>query len=422
MRRFHSAQSGAVAIIFVLCFIPILLIVGLALDYSKASQRRAALNNVADAAALAAIVKINEKRDEIKNEGELRKLAYVEAENVFTSQSAFDETKIYSLDINIEKTTKGWIATVNYKANVKGSIGAILGFPSLDVSGVAQSTSQSKSYYMDIYMLLDTSSSMGIGATEQDLQKMREITGGCVFGCHIAEYKPVHYDQPKAAGVKMRIDILRDATSKLIDTAIESSSNTGQYKIGLYAFNSQQNILEDMTADLQDVKAKSLLIDLPTSHDGTHAGDALSWLNQNKVQPSYDGTKPDKPKRFVFLITDGVEDGIHTGHAPPPAAGPTGIWPDSGASAPTSGIDPYACNAIKAKDVTVAVLYTTYLPFPDLWQWNLIQPFQQKIAENLRRCASDGFFFEASTPGEIDRAMQEMFEAAVVFGAPRLSR
>ena len=53
-RRFRSAVSGNVIVIFSLALVPLLLGVGASVDYTRASTTRTALQQAADSAALAA--------------------------------------------------------------------------------------------------------------------------------------------------------------------------------------------------------------------------------------------------------------------------------------------------------------------------------------------------------------------------------
>src|SRR5579864_1727791 len=55
LRRFSRDRRGNVAIIFALLLIPCIFLVGMALDFTAATQKRVRLNAAADAAALAAV-------------------------------------------------------------------------------------------------------------------------------------------------------------------------------------------------------------------------------------------------------------------------------------------------------------------------------------------------------------------------------
>ena len=55
VKQFIRDPKANVAIIFALSLVPIVLLAGMALDFTSATQKRARLNAAADAAALAAV-------------------------------------------------------------------------------------------------------------------------------------------------------------------------------------------------------------------------------------------------------------------------------------------------------------------------------------------------------------------------------
>src|SRR3954452_7904330 len=56
-RRFARNQRGNVAVIFAICCVPLITMVGYAVDYSRATQVRSKLQAAADAASVGAIAK-----------------------------------------------------------------------------------------------------------------------------------------------------------------------------------------------------------------------------------------------------------------------------------------------------------------------------------------------------------------------------
>ena len=55
LRRFAGDRKGNVAMIFALSLAPIVMLTGMGIDYTVATQRKAMLDAAADAAALAAV-------------------------------------------------------------------------------------------------------------------------------------------------------------------------------------------------------------------------------------------------------------------------------------------------------------------------------------------------------------------------------
>ena len=64
--------------------------------------------------------------------------------------------------------------------------------------------------YIDFYLLLDNSPSMGVGATPTDVSKMVNNTSDkCAFACHDLNDNNNYYKLAKTLGVTTRIDVLR---------------------------------------------------------------------------------------------------------------------------------------------------------------------------------------------------------------------
>jgi Flp pilus assembly protein TadG len=54
-RRFAADQAGNVSLLFALSLIPVMGIIGMGIDYSQLSRRKATLDGLADSASLAAV-------------------------------------------------------------------------------------------------------------------------------------------------------------------------------------------------------------------------------------------------------------------------------------------------------------------------------------------------------------------------------
>lgn len=433
-------RSGSVGLIFGLAFVPIMIATGAAIDYTNAITARSRLKNLADRAALAAVKAAAQReadcvanpagnnqsnfrgcgRNDVIRAGVGAGAQYLNADPAFLRANKQPE-------IQLSSANGSWSATVSYSADVATSFTRMLGLKTIPVSGqVTSNISLGADVYLNFYLLLDRSMSMGIGATPSDISRLQTLIG-CAFGCHTAGYAAKFYTLPKSQGIRFRIDDLRDATSTLVSQAqLVSSSNAREHiKMGVYAFNHQVTPLVEMTDNLKSVATAVQTLDLPTVDDGTQAADALAWLSNNKVQGSGNGLTSASPLEIVFLVTDGVEDGIYTNWwgMQGPRGRPLPWWPKSYTSAPTGSFPVGACDALKSKGAIVAVVYTTYVPFTGTVQYdNLIGPFAANIEPNLKSCASNGYFFTASAPGDIEKGMQHLFNKALQETALKLTK
>ncbi|PPD40471.1 MAG: hypothetical protein CTY15_14765 [Methylocystis sp.] len=430
---FGRDERGAVAILFGLTMIPIVLMIGAALDYTRASAMRSRLNHLMDRAALAAVKAAAQKEADCIarnylisgcSTADIQKLGvgagtqFVKADHAFQSYGK-------TIAVTLAKADVAWSANLVYAAELPASMTKVMGMTALPVKGtVTSNISLGTQLYLNVHLLLDRSMSMGIGATSDDITRLQALTG-CAFGCHSTADAPTHYFAPKAQGIRFRIDDLRDAATTLVATAktVTASNARNHIQIAAYGFNHVVTPLIALTSDLNAVGSAIQSFDMPDVDDGTQIGDAINWLTP-RVPTSGDGMAADRPQQVVILVTDGVEDGIYTGWEGMTA--PTGLplswWGPSYTKANTGAFPTGVCDALKQKDVIVGVVYTTYVPFVGTEQYDkLIGPFAANISPNLEACASTGYFFVASKPGEINAGMQHLFNKAMAESALRLT-
>lgn len=432
--NFVGNENGSIALIFGLAMIPVFVIMGTALDYTRAATMRSRFDRLSDRAALAAVKAAAQKEadcilaqsvsgdcaaGQIQKLGEAAGAQYIVADAAF---QAYGKGK----SLTLAKHDASWSATVAYAGEMPAAMSKLMGFTSIPVKGsVTSNISMGSQLYLNVRMMLDNSMSMGIGATDSDISRMQSLTG-CAFGCHTAADAPTYYYGPKAQGIRFRIDDLRDATTALVATAkgVTVANARNHISMAAYAFDHTVAPLIALTNDLNAVGSAIQALDLPTADDGTQAADAINWLS-TQTPASGDGLAANRPQEVVFIVTDGVEDGIYTGWKGMslPTGLPLSWWPSSITMANTGAFPVGPCDALKQKDVIVAVVYTTYVPFVGTEQYDrLIGPFADNIEPNLKACATNGYFYVASNPGDIHKGMQQLFSKAMAATALRLTQ
>ena len=79
----------------------------------------------------------------------------------------------------------------------------------------------------------------------------------CGFACHELNAAPNdYYGLAKKLGVQMRIDVVRQATQKLMDTAADTATVPSQFRAAIYTFGTSCTALgahQDRRADGQPV-------------------------------------------------------------------------------------------------------------------------------------------------------------------------
>ena len=145
----------------------------------------------------------------------------------------------------------------------------VIGKTMLTVTGTSTATTNMP-LYIDFYLLMDNSPSMGVGATPADVSKMVNNTADkCAFACHDLNNNNNYYKLAKTLGVTTRIDVLRSATQQLMDTAAATQTYSSQFRMAIYDFGASASTaglraLFSLSASLSSAKSAAGNIDLMT--------------------------------------------------------------------------------------------------------------------------------------------------------------
>ncbi len=261
--------------------------------------------------------------------------------------------------------------------------------------------------FRNVYIAIDISQSMGLGATENDITRLDQAAG-CRFGCHVSNVggKPSNLQIARGANppIYLRIDAVKDATKDMF-TVAKNIVTAKNVKFALYTmqFDHLDSRLSPPSYDYLKASTVANGIDLgPTNITGPGDSDLKSPLEDlaAAIPQSGDGNSEEHPQNFVFIMTDGVRDVY--------------VDDDKKMTHDTMAFDPSWCDAFKKKGVTVGVVYTTYLPFPGKQYETLIAPIIDQVQPNLEKCAtSKDYFFEAAEGPEIQQKVGELFQKAL---------
>ncbi|WP_158285707.1 pilus assembly protein TadG-related protein [Pseudohoeflea suaedae] len=416
-----------------LCIVPLFAAAGLGLDMTNAYSAKTKLDNAADSAALAAL------------QSAARASPIAGSVENFSAQELLGNTMMmtnieqeYGISINsftVEVANNGTAleAKATYDANLDTTIMRVFSRDQIRISNtVLAATSLSKR--MNLYMLLDNTPSMGVGATPSDISALERATKNhpnqalrdCAFACHTTEEEigTSNYDIAKNIGVDMRIDVVRTSTRNLIEDIKRKQAYSGQVKVGIYSFGTAAEDLKltELAAPSSDfhmqmMRLKRLdLMTIPyqrykedqlTDYDGT-----LKSLT--KIIKS-DEAGGDDSEKIVFLVTDGVGDSFK----PLRCTRPTVESVNNVYGRCVEPIDARVCDSIKNNGYKLAILYTTYLALPDspfYVKW--VSPFHRDLSKKLESCATAGMYAEVGFGSSVPDAMISLFNAATA--APRL--
>ncbi|MBE7186265.1 MAG: pilus assembly protein [Methylobacterium mesophilicum] len=413
------SEKGNVVVTFALCLVPLMGIVGMAIDYGQAVMLRNRLQIAADAAALGVIAEESPASlaaGLMKSDGVVAVGAQDGLNLMAANLSAADRKNLKDASVTVQKTGGYLTSKVSFAGASPNSILQIFGRNDFALGGAA--TGQHLlAQYVDFYILIDNTPSMGVAATPADMARMEKKNDGCAFACHDLSNSNGAYQIAKKNGIKMRIDTVRLATQELTETASESAELPEQFRMGVYTFGTSA---EDLTVttitaptpDLTKVRNSANAVDLMTipyqGYNNDQMTDFVGTLKQmnDLLTKSGDGSIKDDPQKILFLVSDGVNDGYLTKGCTKPLTG-------TRCQAPIDVAQSY-CQKIKDKNIKVAVLYTTYSPLPSNgWYNTWISPFQAEIGTKMQACASAGLYYEVSPSEGIDDAMKALFQKAL---------
>lgn len=435
LHRLVRNRAGNTLLIFALTIPVVLAAIGGAIDFGRAVQLRVAMQDAADVASLGAVA-INSAAYKValqQGDGEIT-AGTAQAHDIYLSDMiSAPELSTPIIATNVSKSGTVLTSKIDVSANYKSYILGLVGLSIMPIS-VHSTSSSTIPPYIDFYLLLDNSPSMGLGATYDDINNLMVATSksslsgvekNCAFACHEsgANAGKDNYTLAKQIGVTMRIDVVREATQELMTTANKTQTIPGQYRMAIYDFGSAADKIPQssppayqvsaLTSNLTQSASDAGKIDLMTipkqnynSDEQTNFKSVMAYMNQSSViaKPGL-GTTPSSPQKVLFFVSDGMTDSYDCS-----VSGCRRI----------GGLDVPTCTAIKNRGIRIAVLYTTYLRlegqyYNDWYDKNVdkyISPTNQ-VAANMQSCASPGLYFEVGPDEGISEAMTALFNKVV---------
>jgi len=194
LSRFRHDRRANIAVIFAIALLPILTATGAAVDYSLATRMKAKLQSAADAASVASI--------SAKSAGYIAATTMVsngsvpagvtDANNIFNgNMSGIPGYTNLSVTSTVTKTGSTLASNVQFAADMPVVFMKVIGYTSLHLTGDSKS-SASLPLYLDFYLMLDVSGSMGLPSTNSEQTRLAAVNpdnysnypGGCTLACH----------------------------------------------------------------------------------------------------------------------------------------------------------------------------------------------------------------------------------------------
>ena len=390
VRRFVQTESGAVALLFVLLLVPLLIGAGVAVDFVRKANFAAAAQEAVDAAALAAANNLT--------------LDDAELETLISKMVAANRGAAAALfDVDVTRAEKAESIEVRLAGKMSTTFLRVAGMPELDVSVVAEAA-LAKAKQVEVVLVLDYSSSMAdiydemrdaalelIDAFEADTTGAAYEIAVVPFARYVYGTFPSDYIIGEAGGgswtncthgrhwpfVITADEPTADAGSRWGSTDADDAVGGGEYAV-CADYAAQGFEILPLNADFAPSRA---LISGLTPIEGTNIALATE-IGWHLIAPGgkWGGADPfgANIKKYVIVLTDG--DQHEEGH------GPGGIWTVDQA------VENFVEECEEMRDQEIGVFTIAYeLADPD-------------GKEALQDCAgSSAFYFEADagTIGEV---------------------
>jgi len=455
LRAFGLAERGNVAIIFGFCMIPLIGLVGAGVDYSRAARIQTILQAAADAAALGSIAQASAGYTyalSMPSNGPVP-IAQTQAVSIFNGEIA-NRTGFTVTNLTTNVTNANWQlnSTVQFTATVPTVLMQILGWNYMTVTGSSVAANGLPTF-MDFYLLLDNTPSMGLPATQTDINtlvngttKYASTNGlGCAFACHDinANNSNVNsssfdnfYATAKTLGVTKRIDVMASAASQMMNMAISDQTVNNQFRVAIYTFgtwgstsppsdvskqasnNYAPNQVIALTTNLSAAATAAAQIDLMTvnanneNNDRATNYDSMLPAISNLIPTPGTGMSSTSRQALLFIVSDGMSDEVT----------PSNCFGNN-ITSQTRCIQPIntsLCTAIKNRGIRIAVLYTVYLTLAvppnigsDTWSQSNVMPWVPDVAPAMQACASPNLYQAVTPDQDISSAMNALFAQAV---------
>jgi Flp pilus assembly protein TadG len=525
-RNAIASSRASVSVLFGISSVPIIGLLGLAVDVGIWNQSNATLSVAANVAAMtAAKVAVNAQLAGDPNavaEGEIAGKQWFLTQIGSASNVGVLGVTLPQGGASVTVTGAATMtATVQYTASVRSIFGnyvAHIGSYPVDGQATAQIAS---SPYLNVEILLDDSGSMEIGASNSDIIHLQEITpcytaesgqaapdafyngstsnlagqsynaystsgydGGipvpaqapdpplsyasypsngnatgpscqgvlpvqtngqyplagppCAFACHFDTSKPAgsgndFYALARATigtanPITLRFDLVKAATNQIISTMqADNIAALNNLNVGIFTFaNSLLRVYPvpacGTTTACESGNDWATAIGLvgapPTAAKGADTGiqpygganggnsdfhDTMVSLSGTYLTASGDGTTASKPRKVLFIVTDGLVD-----------------YTDASGNRTEGGVSAADCALFKSKGYTVYVVYTPYYPVMNGYYYSNIKSLAEPtatgtLASDLEACASDPVndYVSATDQTGLNNALQKFLKSAL---------
>ena len=418
MSRFARDRRGAIAVFVALAAVPLVLGVAIAIEYGGASSAKSKLDLAADAAALSAVMTASNTYDADPG---LTQASADGRSRFYAQAGAVPRVTVPAPTVTIIRNDGTFTATVSYATDYQTFLSGVVGAATMPLTGLSQAT-VTTGPYVDVQVLADNSSSMLIAAVEF-------LGDRSQLDAMVAASRARNYAYPQRGLVEWRVRIRlplgqrQHATERLLSGVTrlqrQAAPGSGQGRghrrvrhhrrpqhtqpIPLRALRFQQD--RDATLPARGTRGRRAIpasLIGPTLGDPWHAyetniTESIAQFGRDWLTNAGNGVTADKPKKYVFLMTDGVQDIFAPGRA---------------SNRIESAVDHASCDQLKAKGAIVAVVHTLF--YDGDGSLGEIAPIQASVISELQACASSPDLYIAVSDGaELKAAIKRLINVAI---------
>jgi Flp pilus assembly protein TadG len=461
LRAFLSTRRGSMAPMLAMTLPVILLVVAGSIDFSMAVGSKTDLQDAADSASLA--VAVATAANPNTPVATLRAVAQTTLSSNFKGGAPtitdFHVCAPVQNDCTDNTTTmKPDTVTIAASAPTSCTLAAVL--PSVCGNGTPTVNARTTTVIgfgatMQLNIVLDSSASMIVGATPNDVQLIANwmgattvnkkgvitsypnwnamkptdpgpaFSGGdnppCAFACHdVANAGPsdmaIGLTNAHTAGATTRFDVVISAAQQLISSVQAETQASTTLAKNTYLFNvmSFDTAVHNYgSTNMSYAAAQSAVSSVVPGFD-THLSNAMASLIST-IGVNGNGLSAASPLKFMILATDGLQSDRSANWNG--TFGYYAAWNMNGADLSggyATTINQVQCNQIKSNGVILAVLETPYVPLTG--QSPAVQPYEKTVRDviypngpntisavstALAQCASTGYYFQAVNASDI---------------------
>ena len=192
--RFRRDRRGNIAVIFAVACVPLISAIGCAVDYTRAVTIRSKLQAAVDAASVGSVARLSPGSTAaatMSSDGPIQ-AGVDDATKIFNGNvSGMTGYTLNSFTPSVTKSGVTIVSDIRFSADVPTMFLGVIGKSKMTVTGDSGAVN-SLPPYLDFYLMLDVSGSMGLPSTNAEQTRLSQISpdmfaqypGGCTLACH----------------------------------------------------------------------------------------------------------------------------------------------------------------------------------------------------------------------------------------------